>query len=241
MEEKEIKVQLSKAKFEDLLAKFQKSSRTEKEEQKDVYYDNELLKINNLNRGLRIRHKNKKAVSLEFKSLFYNRFTRKDNPWFIEEVAMHIPMKKSSVSKLNRVLRRLGFEEVRIKEGSGLEEIVSSFEGIGLVDRITVTKIRTSFEDEDVSYVFDSIKELGYFLEIESKGKVDPLSKIELLLQEDEYTFIRNGYNDMVAKNIENYLSNEEKQLLFKINPDWNILASELKLVKDLLTEYKDQ
>lgn len=237
MEEKEVKVQLTKAMFTRLLKEMSNDSEPNKFQQKDEYFDTELMMINNLNRGLRLRSFNEKPFAIEFKSLFFNKYKKGTNPWFIEEISLELPLDTKSILALNKILRRLGLQEIRSKNSYSTKELMEELSRIGLSPKISVTKDRTVFEIQDIEYVFDYIEELGYFLEIESKGEIDPLDELKRIIDDKEYPIIRNGYNDMVARNINNCIPNTTKQLLFKVNPSWNILLTEADMVDNFLSK----
>jgi len=241
MEEKEIKIQVSKKIFDRVKKLIVGKKLKEKvKKQTDIYFDNELMSITNLNRGLRIRFNGNVVSQLEFKSLFFNKHTRKDNPWYIEEISLDMPLNKKSYKKLDSILQRLAVSLPRLEmETLDYKGLKIALANVGLYPKITVTKDRQEFVGKNAIYVFDYIKELGYFIEIETNDGTDPLKIINKVIGNKDYSFIRNGYNDMVAKNIDNYLSNEVKQLLFKINHQWNILPTEEKLVDKLLSSYK--
>ena len=237
MEEKEIKIRLSKETFDELnnIAK-SKLTLAQESNQKDVYFDNDQMYINNLNRGLRVRFDDDKPKTIEFKSLFYNINSRKDNPWFIEEISFPIALSQKDIDQFLSIFTRLKLEKPNLasKEYSYpmLKEELAS---IGIVPKITVTKHRQIFKSEVAEFVFDFIEELGYFVEIETNDASDPLDLVKGLIGEKPFQFIRNGYNDMAALDIPYCLSNDIKQQLFKINPKWNVLESEVSLVNDLL------
>ncbi len=234
MEEKEVKVKLSKIKFDELLARYSPAKTIN---QKDIYFDSEIFHFNNLNRGLRVRFDNSIAAKLEFKSLFYNK-SKLNNPWFIEEIGMKFPLSHQDQTKLNEVFKRVGLAQISVQaDGIDYTSLVKLLENeVSLTQKITVTKQRVEVQLADVIYTFDYIHELGYFLEIESKEK-DPLDILKELLDESDYEFIRNGYNDMVGNTYANCLSNEVKQLLFKLNTSWNITDFEKDYVKKLLVQ----
>ena len=239
-EEKEIKIKISKAQYNKLLSSRPRSSKLINPlNQKDVYYDREDLYITNLNRGLRVRFHEHSLVCLEFKSLFYNPYADKGNPWFIEEITFPFPLESNNLNKLFSILVRLDllspvkatYCSPKLSHLFEVEQILSCAD---LKPMIVVNKKRVGYQDGKVQYVFDYIKGLGYFLEIESQQE-DPLRILEKL-NLDNCQIIRNGYNDMLAVDIPSYVSNDEKQRRFKKNPNWNILPSEKEMIEEILS-----
>lgn len=237
MEEKEIKIRVSKETFEALLEIAQnKLSFIGITNQRDIYFDTDQMIINNLNRGLRVRFDNENPKAIEFKSLFYNLYSRKDNPWYIEEITLPIPLEIDKFQILIDIFHRLGLQTPKLNQQIyRYTQIDEEFASIGLTPKITVTKHRQTFRNESVEFVYDFIEELGYFVEIETKDGSEPMELLEQAIGDKPFQFIRNGYNDMVAFDIPNCLSNDIKQQLFKINPKWNVLGSEIDLVNGLL------
>ena len=242
-EEKEVKVKISLEQYNRLLNNRPKNATLIKQvNQKDVYYDREDLYITNLNRGLRVRFKGDTPQCLEFKSLFYNPYTKNENPWYIEEITFSFPFESKSLEKLFLLLVRLdlllptttAYFSPALSHLSEIEQILSHS---NLKPMIIVNKNRVGYQQGQVQYIFDYIEGLGYFLEIESESE-DPLEILGKLQLED-YQLIRNGYNDMLAVNIPSYLPNEEKQKRFRENPSWNILPGEKDIVEEMLSFYK--
>lgn len=242
-EEKEIKVQISKEQYDKLLNNRPLSSKPiNPVNQKDIYYDREDMYITNLNRGLRVRFNGDTPICLEFKSLFYNSYANSNNPWFIEEITFPFPFKQDSLENFFSLLVRLNllppitttYYSTKLSQLPEVEQVLLTSL---LKPMITVKKHRLGYQKNDVQYIFDYIEGLGYFLEIESQDE-DPLKLLDSLGL-DNYQFIRNGYNDMLAVNIPSYLPNEEKQKRFKEDPSWNILPNEKEIVEAMLAHYR--
>jgi len=98
---------------------------------------------------------------------------------------------------------------------------------------VKVVKKRRQYKYQEATLVFDEVKGLGYFLEIESDEPFAVVKKLGI----KNFQLTRIGYNDMIAKNRPNFISNDKRQALFRRNPRWNVLPSEEKLVKKLLTK----
>lgn len=233
-EEKEVKIKLDELLFNRIESLVSESSKFLGEKlQKDEYFDNDIFYITNLNRGLRVRWNNNTPRVLEFKSLFYNpKAHLKNNPWYIEEIKMSLPLQKKDVKVLVKILKRLGFRNnPQINEVSDYESLVTFLKKQGLFPVIVVVKKRREYKYLNAILTFDKVKDLGYFLEIESD---DPLKVIKKLGIKD-FKLLRNGYNDMIAEGMPNFISNDERQKHFQSDIKWNILPSEKKLVEKLL------
>lgn len=250
-EEKEVKVQLSPEQYNNLLAYLPSVAKVLKKiRQKDIYYDNKDLYITNLNRGLRIRFDEGVPFSLEFKSLFYNPYAEKNNPWFIEEIVFPFPVVTKDLKNLFTILTRLKLplstsarcfllNGPTSKRSRGpfsscvIEEILLEH---NLKPMIIVDKKRMIYQDNrNTQYVLDFIEGLGYFLEIESEID-NPLGVLESLPIDEELQVIRSGYNDMLADKLVDYVPNEVKQRMFKEDQKWNVLDGEEELVEKLLS-----
>lgn len=234
MEEKEVKIKIEKARFGELKKKIAKEAESVKKIcQRDVYFDDKKLKITNLARGLRVRFENYIPTVLDFKSIFFSPSEIRGIYSYIEEISLKLPLTRSDFGKLNQILERLGFKNIASNKFPCIyEDLVILLREIDLTPKIFLTKQRTQFVKNKVIYTFDYIQELGYFLEVETKEKIDPLKILERLLEGKAYGVVKKGYNEMAAGNLENYLPNNLQHLLFKINPGWNVLESERNLVK---------
>jgi adenylate cyclase class IV len=233
-EEKEIKVKLSKESFNKIEKRVSSFASFKGQKiQKDEYFDTDKFFVTNLNRGLRIRWDDDKPKLVEFKSLFLKKSSNEKDPWYIEEIKMPLPLSEKSVFKLKKVISRLGFGDVK-RTGNRVynyNNVSKLFNGIGLQRMVIVDKIRREYTTKDAVYVFDTIEGLGYFIEVEANNPIQILKNIGV----KNIKVNRIGYNDMLAKGRPNYLSNEEKQKLFVIDPGWNVLPVEEKYVYKLL------
>lgn len=240
IEEKEIKIKVDKYIFDKVKKYISEYAKpTKMKFQIDEYFDSELFMFTNLNRGLRVRYSGKIPQSVEFKSLFWNKYGNPNNPWYIEEVGLRLPLNTESKIILCTILKRFNLS-LNIPEDIAIDYQLFKdlLNEAGLSSKIVVTKEREEYENDESAFVFDYIKELGYFIEIETKG-VDPLNILKLIPVISNYTVIRNGYNDMIGENIPNLIPNEIKQRLFRLNPYWNVLETEVGIVHELLKEYR--
>lgn len=241
IEEKEIKIKVDQNIFDEAKKYIKKNTKLTKTKfQIDEYFDTELFMFTNLNRGIRVRHNDKIPESVEFKSLFWNKYGNPDNPWYIEEIGLKIPLDITSKKTLSAIFKRFNLV-LNMPEDSNVDYQLFKdlLNKIGLSPRIVVTKEREEYENDKSTFVFDYIKELGYFIEIETKG-IDPMDILKTIPVISDYSVVRNGYNDMVGENIPNLISNDIRQQLFRLNHSWNVLETEVDIVNQLLKEYKD-
>lgn len=208
--------------------------------QKDIYYDTQDLLITNLNRGLRLRAQANQLDCLEFKSLFYNP-NNNSHSWYIEEIKIKLPITQKEIKILNDILKRFELPLVSVNDQKLVdseEEITKLLKQSALYPAIIVNKKRRQFSDNqrEIKYFIDYIENLGYFLEIESE-KLSFNVILEELFEKEAYEIVQNGYNDMIAEGIPGYVSNDEKQLRFKTNFDWNVLRNEKELVTKLFSK----
>lgn len=228
LEENEIKIQLTDVEVSSALDRLQlMPADRRKLQQKDTYFDTLNLYLTNLNRGLRSRFEDGECKELEFKSLFYVPEVT-ENPWFIEEVKMAVPLSPASQQKLNLIFRRLSLPTLVISNDSidfdMLEEFLLSS---GLAPLIVVNKHRQSFDTEEATYTLDEISGLGTFLEIEAKNDNNAISLLKSRFGKTEASVIREGYNDMIGKSLEGFIPNDVRQRRFITKPSWNVLPSE--------------
>ncbi|MFA6076470.1 MAG: CYTH domain-containing protein [Candidatus Paceibacterota bacterium] len=241
IEEKEIKIKVDKNIFDEAKKYIKEHTKLTKTKfQIDEYFDTELFMFTNLNRGIRVRYNDKIPESVEFKSLFWNKYGNPNNPWYIEEIGLKIPLDTESKITFRAILKRFNLS-LNIPEDIDVDYQLFKdlLNKIGLSPRIIVTKEREEYENDESTFVFDYIKELGYFIEIETKG-IDPMDILKTIPVISDYSVVRNGYNDMVGENIPNLISNDIRQQLFRLNHSWNILETEVDIVNQLLKEYKE-
>jgi adenylate cyclase class IV len=197
MQEKEIKIKVNSDVFVRVLNDL--TSRYTKNEilQEDEYYDTKALYLTNLCRGIRLRYHKDVPSKLEYKALFCNA----NGTRYVDEVPFELPMSSDSITKLSEILTRLKLPSIEQKEYESVPVMLGS---IGLEAMIVVNKHRYEFESESVVFALDNIEGLGYFIEIEAKrSDIDPRSLLkDLLLPEDRYTEVEEGYNEMVARSI---------------------------------------
>lgn len=240
IEEKEIKLKVNKDIF-DKAKKYIKAHAklTKTKFQVDEYFDTELFLFTNLNRGIRVRHNNKIPELVEFKSLFWNKYGSLNNPWYIEEIGLKIPLDTTSKKTLNAILKRFNLAlNISKNDNIDYQLFKDLLNKIGLSPRIIVTKKREEYENDESTFIFDYIKECGYFIEIETKS-IDPMNILKTISVISNYNVVRSGYNDMVGENIPNLISNNIRQQLFRLNHSWNVLGTEVDIVDQLLKGYK--
>lgn len=237
-EEREIKLSVSERTFHTVLETLRPEAKDVIATQvTDTYYDDPAFSLTNLNRGLRLRTGSHIPTVLEFKSLFYIPSMRAKNPWLIEEQTFRLPIQTLEIAGLEGIFNR--FKKSLIKK-PGLtqydkDDIDSLIKQSGLDARIVVAKDRTEVVNNQRTFSFDHIQGLGYFVEIETHDKSNPIDLIGTLSGLADYQIVREGYNDMVAQKYPEVVPAKQRQQRFVSTPSWNILPGEEDVIKALL------
>lgn len=232
-EENELKICLSEVDFAKLQERVAGQGLPSRESQLiDLYYDDEIFFLTNLNRGLRVRLNGSTPGLLEFKSLFYIPDLRPKNPWLIEEVKADVSARESDIRIVTDLLRRLGRPIPVNLNDVGVEQLL---EAVGLSPRIIVNKSRTEYQDSSSLWVFDRVDGLGSFVEVESESDSSPKEILDSFLGDSDYHVIREGYNDMIVRNDPAVIPVSVRQARFMENPRWNLLTGEDRVIQQIL------
>jgi adenylate cyclase class IV len=237
-EEKEVKLSVSEATFNRLLAKVTPDAKEKFQFQlTDTYYDDSSFLLTNLNRGLRIRSGAKKPSVLEFKSLFFILEIRPNNPWLIEEKALRLPIDSFGIEVLAQIFRRFKMPFVCDVQAPQFDEdsINALLKRNGLDPRIVVSKNRTEVYYEQHTFSFDQIQDLGFFIEVETHDASDPITVLNNLGDFTDYKMVREGYNDMIAQQFPEVTPAHLRQARFVETPSWNILPGEEEVIRSLM------
>ena len=141
----------------------------------DVYLDTALGDL--FKKGIFIRIRNNKNLDFKFNPESFNRSTsEKLDHTFCHEYNFDLPLKESDIYKLNEVCRVLNLKPV---VNPSLSEFLAKN---SLIHSITFDKIRKKFSHGKFEIVFDDVKNLGKYVEIEYI--TDDLSEIEKVKDE---------------------------------------------------------
>jgi len=232
-EERELKISLSEEVFESLQERISQlglSSTTA--HLTDVYYDDSNFLLTNLNRGMRVRSASASPTVLEFKSLFYIPDLRPENPWLVEEVQFEMPIQDDDVDAVSRILKRLGRPMASDLKNISAELLLKA---AGFYPRITVDKDRVEYQHPEYLWVFDKVEGLGNFVEVEAGPEIDPQRVLDSFLNKSDYVIVREGYNDMIARNEPGVVPSSIRQGKFFQDSGWNLLPGEYQIIHALL------
>ncbi len=237
-EEREVKIRVS-PKYSSKIANYlaYQTQLVGEYDQKDIYFDTPEAIITNLNRGLRARFEGPQPTMFEFKSLFFNQYANRENPWYIEEIVMPLPFTSETIKILNAIFRRLQLPVPPIADANTLVyfELAEVLHSRAINPAIIVDKHRVQYENPFGTFTLDSLAPQGQFFEVEVNPQYNALSVLKYEVGIPVYEIVREGYNDMIARDLPGFLTSEEKQARFRKDPRWNIQQAERLFVENLL------
>ncbi|MBT4174884.1 class IV adenylate cyclase [archaeon] len=192
-------------------------------EQVDRYFDYPSFVLSRHLHGLRIREFHGAPQSCDFKVLFY--FPERPNdPWYVDENVSDFPVSREC---LVSIFKRLGISNRSIGEELDPIELEKVLLGEKLVEAFRITKTRRKYAcPEGMQILFDYVKELGSFVELEGSHCQAYLSSLGL---PEDGRLKRWGYTSLLleSKGIFNQ-GNFKPQ--FERSPMWNVLPDEVTL-----------
>jgi adenylate cyclase class IV len=213
------------------------------DEQKDIYWDNDICSINNLKRGLRMRYVSGELKTVEFKCLFVA--DNREN-FVVEEISLLING-RLDIEKLRSMLvnRMAIVSDAHIDAINPNDTPEFQLASLGLKPAIVLDKQRHLFIDaaNSIEVGIDNIKGIPLHIEIELTGKDDAsyLAFIKSIQSLDSLELIQvyMGYTDLLSAQNPHLKSKEEYDALFAQNPSWNVLESEKEIVAGMFLNDK--
>lgn len=234
-EEKEIKIKLSEnVNVAEIRSKFLARLKLFKTiAQSDEYYDNAEFLFTKRDRGLRIRFVDKIPTDFTFKALFYIPH-RKPIPWYVEEHAFKLPTKE--VAAVYKIFKRFNLQVSRSsKDMLTYHDIDDCLRKNNLLPRVCVEKKREIFTYKDAQVILDEVKNLGYFIEIETKNSSpDEIAKELDMLASGTRTI--EGYTTLISRKL-GLADMKQKEPMYLENPTWNIFAKEKEIYNTLVSQ----
>ena len=234
-EEKEIKLLLSEE-IDKVALYAQLSSKLKLKNtviQSDHYYDNETFLFTKQDKGLRIRFVNQTPIDFTFKALFYFP-NRKPSPWYVEEQTFKLPTQE--IQLVQAIFERLNLTFSQ-KQNNELtyDDLHHLFAQNQLQPKLIIEKKRKTFLYEDAQIVWDEVKNLGTFIEIETKSS-SPIRISEELELLKFGTRTIEGYTTLLARKL-GLAEMKAKEPLYLENPLWNVFKQEKIIYEKLANQ----
>lgn len=228
-QEKEIKIKL-KIPFKDFIKRLNSEGYQlkGKSNQVDIYIDKPDWSLYKHISSLRIRYSEGKEHSFNYKKVFY--LPNKRDPYYIEEIEVHFPIKKSD--ELDEIFEKLNIK-TKIDFPLSASDLSKILINSGFQDEQKMPKIREKYETDDVEVVIDEIEKLGTIIELECKNS-EPLEQVEKLLKPEEWERSIEGTGYLwlrINKGFKDHIQNMKR---FQDQPDWNVLENEREFYKEI-------
>jgi adenylate cyclase, class 2 len=157
-------------------------------------------------RGIFIRVRDNKKIDIKFNRACLQDITLEQQP-YCEEHSFLLPIANQELEKFNKLNEELGLQ--------GVQQFALELykQANSLIDHRIVDKLRSSYKALDFELVFDDVKDLGQFIEIElmasSQEDIDTIVvQMRNLLDGLPLKPLTTGYDSLVLRkqNFEQYL-----------------------------------
>ena len=233
-EEKEIKIQLSETlKRQDIRAQLSRQLKLSKiVVQSDQYYDTADFLFTKRDRGLRIRFVGGNPIDFTCKALFYIP-NRKPSPWYVEEHAFKLPTKEGDA--VQKIFERFDLQFDQKKKLITYVDLDRALRKNKLSPKLIIEKKREIFVYEDAQVILDEVKDLGMFIEIETKTSSPvAIAKKLGLLKQGVRTI--EGYTTLLSRKL-GLAEMQQKEPLYIKDPTWNVFQKEKEIYSELANQ----
>ncbi|GEM_PF-2503329 len=233
-EEKEIKIQLFENKdVREIRAKLSQQLRWSKTVvQSDHYYDDADFLFTKRDRGLRIRFVGGNPIDFTCKALFYIP-ERKPSPWYVEEHVFKLPTKERDA--IRKIFERFNLQFDLINASITYADVDMHLRKNNLSPKLIIEKKREVFVYEDAQVILDEVKDLGIFMEIETKtsSPMEIAKKLDLLKYGARTI---EGYTTLLSRKL-GLAEMKQKEPLYVENPTWNVFPKEKEIYGALISQ----
>jgi len=163
----------------------------------DVYLDTQEGDL--YQRGIFIRIRNKKGLDFKFNVADFEDLNAYSDHGHCDELTFSLPLKPHSASSFNKVCRLLSLKEIMRSDLNEFKKVNS------LKKSVVIDKLRKVYRDEVYEYSYDTVKDLGTYLEIEVNAKKgDDVKKIKQEMKKHleglNLKRISTGYNELYMR-----------------------------------------
>jgi adenylate cyclase class IV len=200
--------------------------------QSDHYYDNADFLFTKRDRGLRIRYVGGIPVDFTCKALFYIP-QRNPSPWYVEEHVFKLPTKERGA--IREIFERFDLAFDQNNNLLTYADLDICLRKNNLSPKLIIEKKREIFMYEDAQVILDEVKNLGVFIEIETKtsSPMEIVKKLNLL-QYGVRTI--EGYTTLLSRKL-GLVEMKQKEPLYIENPTWNVFPKEKEIYDALVRQ----